>query len=155
MAQIRSFDYGSNYSWDKHASIMKSTNALGVYNGFPITVVDNNSIRVGPGAAVFDPGVCVEETSSVDTQVVSPEEATVYTVVYEYAFERIIGGAHVAAVHIVEGEYTSYEYSIVLGWIDHPGGGVAFKQEYVVENFKFRISKFDYITFYTKFVGFI
>ena len=138
MAQKRFTDRGRPYDHEAWRSLYKYTLSPGVYSGYTLSPSSTSASQVviSAGALLLPTGIVVVEDSEVTVQiegVFPPSAPTNYTIKTEHseAAMGLIGGE--AMTYAAEAALLTEQPSngVVLGWIRHPGGGVALEESHI------------------------
>lgn len=138
MAQKRFTDRGRPYDHEAWRSLYKNTMSPGVYSGFTLSpsVLSASQVTIAPGALLLPTGIVVVEDTEVTVQidgVFPPSTAKDYTVrtYHREIATGLIGGE--AMTYLVDASLLTEQPSdgIILGWIRHPGGGVALEESFI------------------------
>lgn len=138
MAQKRFTDRGRPYDHEAWRSLYRTTMSPGVYSGYDLSPssVSASQVEIAPGALLLPTGIVVVEDTAVAVQIdgiFPPSAPTNYTVktYHTEAAMGLIGGE--AMTYEVEASLLSSQPTngVVLGWIRHPGGGVALETSHI------------------------
>jgi hypothetical protein len=138
MAQRRFVDRGRPYDHEAWRGLYRTTMSPGVYSGYTLSPssISASQIVISPGAVLLPTGIVVVEDHEVSIQidgVFPPSTATSYTVktYHREIATGLIGGE--AMIYLVEASLVTAQPSdgVILGWIRHPGGGVALDQSHI------------------------
>lgn len=138
MAQKRFTDRGRPYDHEAWRSLYRNTLSPGVYSGYTLSPspLSASQVEISPGALLLPTGIVVVEDTAVTVQiegVFPPSSATDYTIrtYHREIATGLIGGE--AMTYLVDSSLVTAQPSdgIILGWIRHPGGGVALEQGFI------------------------
>ena len=125
MSQKRTYDYGDLVNSQDDNEIRQYLLPAGVYSGFALGVDASADLTVGPGVGLLPDGIAwQEDTLFVPATFTPPGAATNYTLVATH-IDRMITSGTAVEYAIQAGLTATVANGVVLGWIYHPGGGVA------------------------------
>ena len=128
MPQIRYWDYGLPLESIDSVFVDGALNNPGVYAGLNLTIDISGLLTVNPGTGLQPDGVVWTEDVAIKLPFIPPGAPTDYTVVATHTWVTQFAGAAVE-YDVVVGLFSTVTDGIVLGWIYHPGGGVALVQD--------------------------
>lgn len=133
MTQTRIWNYGDTFTAFRADTVQFALHEPGVYRGYDIIVTDTDKIELTTGFLMLPSGIVVGEDVNIELILaIAPAAATTYTVTIRHIDSDVIGGA--AATYAIEtGELlpAAVTDGIVLGYIRHPGGGVALSTDFI------------------------
>ena len=138
MTQYRYYNYGSTIINTTERDVHFALHEKGIYRGFSMGVDANYRLTVSSGYGMQHNGVVWKEDATMTMIVPSPAVATSYTLVATHEDRSILGGVAVE-YSLEEGILTNADVfdGVVLGWINHPGGGSHLLQTYITESIRY------------------
>jgi len=132
MAQQRVYNYGAVVEATLDNAARYTIASKGVYRGFDLGVNASGNIELSTGYGVQHNGIVWYETDvrEIGGTFTPPSTATDYTVYATHDNVEIFGGAPVE-YHVSTGILTDVSNGVILGWIRHPGGGVALSSDHI------------------------
>jgi len=134
MAQLRYYNYGATQDDLSENTIHYGLHPKGVYRGFDLSVNTDNNLVMGEGYGLQHNGVMWREDTETTFSFTAPGTATWYTLVATHENRRSLGGVPVEYA-LEEAQLSNSDIfdGVVIGWINHPGGGLPLVQEYIIE----------------------
>jgi len=134
MSQTRYYNYGSVLDDVSENIPHYALHPKGVYRGFTLSVDASYNLVLGEGHGLQHDGVVWKEDADRTFTFTAPSTATTYTLVATHTNREILGGTPVE-YSLEESLITNATLfdGVVLGWINHPGGGTPLIQAYVTE----------------------
>lgn len=141
MAQKRYVERGRSYDYAAWRTFHRYITSPGVYYGYDLSVssVSGSNLAVATGGLMLPTGVAVVEDAAFELDLTTagnfpPSAATNYTIYTSHSETSygMIGGD--AMTYGAQTGITTTQPSdgVLLGWIRHPGGGVALAAEHIV-----------------------
>lgn len=133
MTQTRIWNYGDTFTSFRADTTQQVLNKPGVYEGYDIVITDTDKVELSTGYLMLPSGILVGEDVPIEL-ILSPvpAAATTYTITVRHIDSDVIGGA--AATYALEtGELlpSAVTDGIVIGYIRHPGGGLALDPTFI------------------------
>lgn len=142
MGQRRVYDFGDGVVSLDDNFTRQYLLPEGVYDGFTLGIDTYAELTISAGVGLQPDGVVWQEDMPITlTSFLPPGAATDYTVVALHDNRQITGGLAVE-YEIQVGVMTSVTDGVVLGWIHHPGGGVALAASHLVDAPKIQSSRY-------------
>lgn len=133
MTQTRIWNFGDTFTSERADTAQGSLHEPGVYVGYDVTVTDTDKIELSTGFLLLPSGILVGEDTPIElTLSPLPAAATTLTITVRHIDADVIGGA--AATYALEtGELlpSAVTNGVVIGYIRHPGGAVAFASSFI------------------------
>lgn len=139
MAQRRFIDFGDTLLAERINEISTAIVEPGVLSGGEFTLFDDSTLSVEANSVMLQTLYLSEDTNTL-IAISLTSDAKDYTVVYEHKNTNVLGGVPAQMV-LLEGifEFNELEDTVVLGWVEYPGGSVPLSTDFFIEAPKLQI----------------
>lgn len=126
MSQRRYVNFGTDADSSKVKAINQALAAPQVLRAEDpfMQAVAPDQLVVQPHTVIFDSGIILDENEQLVFTVPTTFSAASYTLAYQHVDEDIIGGT-AATIELQSGLFETLADSVILGWVQYPGGSVA------------------------------
>jgi len=140
MAQRRFINFGDTVLASRINEISTAIVAPGVLSGGEFTIFDSSTLSVGPNTVMLQTLLLNEDIATLLPVPLTPDPKD-YTVVYEHMNANVLGGVP-AQMILLEGIFAfgALEDTVVLGWVQYPGGSVPLDVSFFIEAPKLQIT---------------
>jgi len=134
MSQQRLIDFGSTVEASKYKDAWSRMFAPSVFVGYDPTIlvsmIPTAVVEFSPGAAIVPNGTIITDNTPITVSVPLGASAFESTIVYTHTDQKILGGV-AAVAQLISGIQETWPDSVVLAWVDYPGGSIPLTDEHI------------------------